>query len=255
MEYVDVQSLRVPALGFGTWRLDGATAREGVRHALELGYRHIDTAAMYANEDEVGAGIRDAGVPRDEIFLVTKIPPGSLDAAGVRRTVEASVDALGPVDLLLIHWPSSRGVPMGETLGAMREAVEAGQARHLGVSNFSVEQCREAMEHAPILANQVELHPFSHRDDLVAFAAEHDLLVTAYSPLAKGRVGREPTLRQIADAHGVTPEQVTLRWLIDHPNTAAIPRSASAEHRASNLDVFGFSLDAEERRRIDALGS
>ncbi len=250
MEYVDVQSVHVPALGFGTWRLDGHQARDGVRHALEVGYRHIDTAAMYGNEDEVGAGIRDAGVARDEIFLVTKIPPGSLDAASVHRTVQSSVDALGPVDLLLIHWPSSRGVPLGETLGAMREAQEQGHATHLGVSNFPVDLLREAMEHATIVADQVEFNPFKPQDALVAFAAEHDLLVTAYSPLAKGRVTRDATLQEIADAHDATPAQVALRWLLDQPNTAVIPKAASDRHRESNLAALDLALTDDERQRI-----
>lgn len=252
MEYVEVQDERIPALGFGTWQLRDRQCREAVRHALELGYRHLDTARMYRNEREVGEGLRESGVDREDVFLVTKIPQGSLDAAGVHRETEASLRDLGVeyVDLLLIHWPSPR-VPMGETLGAMLEQRDRGHARHLGVSNFSVTQVEEALSHAPILADQVSYQPGKDRHDLVAACVEHDLTLTAYTPL-KG-VLDEPVVREVAERHDRTPAQVALRWLLQQDNVTTIPRSSDPGHREEDLDVFGFELDDEEVERLRTL--
>ncbi|MBW3576734.1 MAG: aldo/keto reductase [Actinobacteria bacterium] len=254
MEHVEVQGVAVPALGFGTWQLKGRACYEGVRHALELGYRHIDTAQMYDNEHEVGRALRDADVDRDEIFVVTKIPPRNLWPRDVHRSHDASLQALGTddVDLLLIHWPT-RSVPLGATLEAMRELRDQGKARHLGVSNFTPTLVDEALEHAAIVCNQVEYHPYLDQGSLVEQAVERDLVLTAYSPLAKGRVLDDPTLEEIAQVHGKTPAQVTLRWLIQQPNVAVIPRSSDRAHRAENVDVWDFGLSDDEMQRIDAL--
>jgi 2,5-diketo-D-gluconate reductase B len=251
---VDVQAASVPALGFGTWQLTGEACREGVRHALELGYRHVDTAQMYANEDQVGQALADSRVPREELFLTTKIPPRNLAPEAVRSSHEESLRKLGTddVDLLLIHWPSDR-VPLGATLEAMRRLQEEGKTRHLGVSNFTPSLVREALEHAPILANQVEYHPYLGQDALRDLAVRRDLMLTAYSPLAKGRVLNEPVLTAIGQAHGKTSAQVALRWLLQQPNVSTIPRSSNPEHRAANLDVFDFELSDDEMKRVDGL--
>lgn len=255
MEHVKVQGETVPALGFGTWELRGPDCREGVRHALELGYRHIDTARKYGNEADVGRGISDSGVSRDEIFLVTKIPEGSLDRASVAAETEASLRELATdhLDLLLIHQPSS-DVPLEETLEAMREQQDAGRVRHLGVSNFDVDLMLQATGHAPILTNQIEYHPGNRQDAIVEAAREHDILVTAYSPLDTGGLVGDPTLEEIGRAYGKTAQQVAIRWLLDQELVATIPRSGDPAHRQENLDVFDFALTHDDRRRIAAFG-
>jgi 2,5-diketo-D-gluconate reductase B len=253
-ETLTVQGVEIPKLGFGTWQITGRACEVAVRDALELGYRHIDTARMYGNEAEVGQGLHDSGLNRDEVFVTTKLWREELDAAGVSQALEESLRDLRTeyVDLLLIHWPNPR-VPLAETLGAMREAQEAGRARHLGVANFPSALLREALELAPLVCDQVEYHPYLGQPAVLEVARERDLMVTAYSPLAQGAVLRDPAIREIAGRHGKTPGQVVLRWLLDQPNVAAIPKAASHEHRASNLDVFGFELSDDERGVIAGL--
>jgi 2,5-diketo-D-gluconate reductase B len=250
-----VQGIEIPKLGLGTWQMTGSACERAVADALALGYRHIDTARMYANEREVGRAIAAAGVDRDELFLTTKLLPSALSAAGVRRQLAASLSELrlDHVDLLLIHWPATDGTPLAETLGAMRECQEQGAVRHLGVSNFPSAMVREALELAPIVCDQVEYHPYLGQPELLALARERDLMITAYSPLAQGEVLREPVIRRIAQAHERTPSQVVLRWLLDQPQVAAVPKAARHEHRASNLDVFSFELSDDERDAIGAL--
>jgi 2,5-diketo-D-gluconate reductase B len=254
MQYVEVKGTRVPAIGLGTWQLSGRQCYDSVREALELGYRHIDTAQMYGNEQEVGRAIGDSGIARSEIFLTTKLAPGNLAPPAVRRSTEESLERLGldHVDLLLIHWPSSSIAP-GETLRAMGALRDQGKARHLGVSNFTVKLLAEAVRNADLLCNQVEYHPFLSQRAVVAALGKHGMMLTAYSPLARGRVQRHPTLIAIARKYGKSPAQVTLRWLIDQERVAAIPKAAGREHLAANLDIFDFSLGTEERAAIDAL--
>jgi diketogulonate reductase-like aldo/keto reductase len=249
-----IQGTQIPKLGFGTWQLTGAACVEAVRDALQLGYRHIDTARMYGNEAEVGEGLARSGVERGHVFLTTKIWPTHLRAAQVRSELEASLLALAVehVDLLLIHWPSP-DVPLAETLGAMTELQEEGKASHLGVSNFSPRLVREAAELAPIVCNQVEYHPYLDRHELLELSREYDLLLAAYSPLAQGELLREPALREIGAEHGKSPGQVVLRWLLDQPHVAALPKAASHEHRAANADVFDFELTDDDLARIAGL--
>lgn len=251
---VTVRGVSIPVLGLGTWPMQGARARRAVGSALALGYRHVDTAAMYDNEAEVGRAVAASGVDRDELFLVTKVPAPDLDRRGVHRTVASSLRALDThIDLLLVHWPNP-AVPLGETLEAMREFQDGGGVRHLGVSNFSVPQLREAREHAEIVTNQVPLHPFERDDALLDLASREELAVTAYSPLAKGRVSRDATLRSIASEHGCTAAQVALRWLLDLDRVVAIPKAAGGEHQRENLGALEVELTDEDRERIAALG-
>ncbi len=252
--YVEAQGARIPRLGFGTWQLSGDSCYEAVRHALDLGHRHIDTAQMYGNEEEVGRALRDSDVDRDEVFLTTKIPPRNLAAEAVRSSHADSLRRLGVdhVDLLLIHWPSD-DVPLAETLDAMRDLRDQGRTRHLGVSNFTPELVEEAREHAPIVTNQVEYHPFLDQSHLVRHCRDLDLVLTAYSPLAKGRVADDPTLTAIGERHGKSAAQVAIRWLLQQDGVATIPRSSSAEHRRANHDVSDFELSGDEMARIDGL--
>ncbi len=249
-----IQGTQIPKLGFGTWQITGDACVEAVRDALELGYRHIDTAAAYGNEAEVGRGLAQAGVERGHVFLTTKVWHTDLRAADLRSSVERSLRALGTdhVDLLLVHWPAA-GVPLAETLGAMTELQEEGRVSHLGVANFPSRLVEAALEHAPIICDQVEYHPYLAQPQLLALAREHDLMLTAYSPLARGEVLRDPVLREIGEEHGKSPGQVVLRWLLDQPHVAAIPKASSHAHRAANLDVFDFELSDDDRGRIAGL--
>jgi 2,5-diketo-D-gluconate reductase B len=249
-----IQGVEIPKLGFGTFRLTGDACSEGVRDALQLGYRHIDTARAYGNEVQVGWGMDDSGVGRGSIFLTTKLWYTGLRAGQVREQLEGSLRDLGTdyVDLLFIHWPSAE-VPLAETLDAMTELQEEGKASHLGVSNFPGRLLREALELAPIVCNQVEYHPYLGQPESLALAREHELLLGAFSPLAQGEVARDPVLREIGEAHGKTPGQIALRWLLDQPHVAALPKASSHEHRAANLDVFDFDLCDDDRDRIAGL--
>jgi 2,5-diketo-D-gluconate reductase B len=251
---IEIQGTRVPAVGLGTWQITGPACVEAVSDALALGYRHIDTARAYRNEREVGEGIRASGVPREDIFLVTKVPPSSAAPDRLRASCEGSLADLGvdSVDLLLLHWPAPQ-VPLADTLGAMSALRDEGRIAHLGVSNFTPRLLREALELAPVLNDQVEFHPYEQQDALVDLARETDVLITAYSPLARGRVANDPTLLEIGAAHGKTPGQVALRWLLDHPNTCVVPKASTHERRAENLDVFDFELGDDERALIEAL--
>jgi 2,5-diketo-D-gluconate reductase B len=251
---ITIQETEVPRLGFGTFELPGDACREGVRDALEIGYRHIDTARGYENEREVGQGMRDSGVARAEIFLTTKVPPEQAAPTDVRRSTEASLRDLGTdyVDLLLLHWPAPE-VPLEHTLGALRELQEEGKARAIGVSNFPPRLLREALDHVPVFADQVEFHPFLGQDTLLKLSEEHDFTVTAYAPLAHGKVPGDPTLREIGADHGKSAGQVALRWLLDQPRTTVIPKASSHQRRAENYDVFDFELSDDARMRIAAL--
>ena len=244
--------LRVPAVGFGTWPLRGDPCREAVAHALSVGYRHLDTARMYRNEEEVGAGLRDSGLDRHEVLVVTKVRPGDADRDGVHREVEASLNELGldDIDLLLLHAPSH--VPLQETMTAFREQQEAGRVRHLGVSNFSVARLAEAAAEAPIACVQNEYRPGLNQQDVLAWCREHAVAYVAYSPLDVDRSARR-VLTEIGERHGRSWAQVAIRWLVQQEQVATIPRSSDRDHREQNLAVFDFALDAEEMDRISTL--
>ncbi|HVA13505.1 MAG TPA: aldo/keto reductase [Stellaceae bacterium] len=256
MDRIFVKDMTVPALGFGTWALSGNVAYQATRMALDLGYRHIDTAQIYGNEAEIGRAIRDSGIARDAIFLTTKIAPGNLRAAAVRQSHDESLRRLDLdcVDLLLIHWPNAQA-PLGETLEALNRLRAAGKTRAIGVSNFTVALLREAIERhgADLLCNQVEYHPFLAQRDLRAAMKQYGLLLTAYAPVARGRVFADQTLAAIGRRYGKSGGQVALRWLLDQASVAAVPKAARRAHAAANIDIFDFALSAEDRAAIDAL--
>ena len=254
MKHAEIQGMRVPVLGLGTWQLEGKACERAVEAALDMGYRHVDTAQLYGNEAEVGRALRASGIPREEIFLTTKVWMESLDRASVLRTAGESLRRLDTdyVDLLLIHWPS-KTVPLEETLGAFRQLRDDGKAKSIGVSNFPPSLLRRAVEIAPIVCNQVEFHPYLDQAELLGLAREHDLLLTAYSPLARGEVSQDGTLQEIGKRHGKTPSQVTLRWLVQQDHVAAIPKASSPGHLRANLEIFDFVLSEEEMRRISEL--
>jgi len=254
MNSIEQHGSQVPVIGLGTWELRGEQCVSAVERALALGYRHLDTAQGYFNEAEVGLGLQRSGVARDEVFLTTKVRPRNYRAADVRSSTEASLQALGVdhVDLLLMHWPS-RDVPLEETLGALRDLQGRGLVRHVGVSNFAPSLLRQACELAEIFTNQVEYHPFLSQAALLREAERQDHLLTAYSPVARGRVADDPVLQEIGAAHGKTPGQVALRWLIQQPRVVVIPKAASEANQRRNIDIFDFTLSPDEMAAVHAL--
>ncbi|WP_374333877.1 aldo/keto reductase [Aestuariivirga sp.] len=246
----------IPAIGFGTYPLTGVEAERCVAAALEIGIRHVDTAQMYGNEKPIGRGIVASGVPRGEVFLVTKVDPSNLGATRFADSVKRSVDDLGTVpDLLLIHWPPSDGDIDGPVERLLREG-ERGMARSLGVSNFSPRQMRRAQDLAggSLICNQVEFHPLLDQSKLLVAARELNMVLTAYSPLARGRCMEEQVVKDIAARHGRPASEVVLRWIIQQ-GVAAIPMTRKRENAASNLRAADFALSTEEMAAISALSS
>jgi 2,5-diketo-D-gluconate reductase B len=253
MEYVSLRGNKVPALGLGTWLLEGQDCREAVPAALDLGYRHIDTAQMYGNESLIGQALAGASVDRGEVFITTKLNNHNHAADAVMSSTEQSLRDLQTdyVDLLLVHWPVEFD-RIGETLEAMTGLLDRGLVRAIGVSNFTPSQFQRAVELAPVLNNQVEYHPFLDQSVLRDAATAADAVLTAYSPLARGAVLHDETLRAIGEAHDKTAAQVSLRWLLDQ-EILVVPKATGREHLAANLEVFDFSLSSDERARIDGL--
>jgi diketogulonate reductase-like aldo/keto reductase len=247
----------MPVIGFGTMEFPGGAA-ELVAAAIGAGYRHIDTARKYGTEEAVGEGIRAAGIARRELFLTTKVTEENAREADFLRSAETSLKALGvdDVDLLLIHWPQPK-VPLAETLGALAKAKRRGLTRHIGVSNFTLALLEEAVRICPepLVTNQVEYHAYLRQDKMLALCRRHGMILTAYCPVARGTLLEDPVLGEIARAKGKTIAQVALRWLIQQPMVAAVPRALEVAHIEQNLDIFDFSLDAQEMERIGALRS
>lgn len=243
--------LDIPALGFGTWQLKGKRCKEAIHHALEIGYRHFDTAQLYDNEQEVGQALIASGISRDEIFITTKIRQDRLTCEEVLRSFEESLEKLGTdyCDLLLIHWPSE-DIPLEETLEAMKVLKADGKISAIGVSNFNTALLQEALETANIMCNQVEYNPYIDQDGLLQLATSQRLMLTAYSPLAKGKVMEDATIQQIGKRYGKNPVQVALRWLIQQQNVVAIPKAADPGHRESNFQIFDFELTPDEMNKI-----
>ena len=254
MKHIDINHEQIPALGLGTFSLKGDTCREAVTDAISIGYRHIDTAKMYENEEAVGQAVLDADIDRDELFITTKIWYTDLVRTNVLSATDDSLRKLRTdyVNLLLIHWPSDE-VPLEETLEAFMEVQRQGKARLIGISNFPPAMMRKAVELAPVVCNQVEYHPYLGQSALINIAREHDMVLTAYSPLAQGAVQDDTVLRTIGKKYDKLPSQVALRWLMQQDNVAAVPRTSSHEHRVSNFEVFDFSLTDDEMDQIHGL--
>jgi 2,5-diketo-D-gluconate reductase B len=248
---------KMPAIGFGTMELPHRPA-ELVAAAIAAGYRHIDTARKYGTEERVGEGIRASGIARNELFITTKVAEENAREADFLRSAETSLKALGldHVDLLLVHWPQPK-VPFTETLGALAKAKRSGLTRHIGVSNFTLAMLEEAVRVCPepLVTNQIEYHAYLPQDRMLAALRRHGMILTAYCPVARGKLLDDPIVGEIAKAHGKTHAQICLRWLIQQPVVAAVPRALEEAHIAENLDVFNFSLSDEEMRRISALRS
>ena len=255
MPLLEAHGAKIPAIGFGTSQLGDCA--EIVAHALKLGYRHIDTARKYGSERGVGEGIRASGVPREEIFLVTKVSHEYLRTDDFARSVDESLAALQVdyVDLLHVHWPSVDGVPLAETMQALARAKREGKTRHAGVANFNIAMIEEAIRLCPepLVTLQAEYHPYLDQSKVLAACKRLGLVFTAFCPLARGKVFSDPVLAEIARKKERTVAQVCVRWLLQQGNIAPIPRSSNPKHMAESLDVFDFELSPADMAEIAAL--
>jgi 2,5-diketo-D-gluconate reductase B len=255
MQTVESNGAKIPLIGLGTWDLRGRTCARIVEQALRLGYRHVDTAEMYDNEREVGEGLRASGVKRGEVFVTTKIWPSHFAPRELERSAKESLVKLRlpEVDLLLLHWPNPN-VPLAETLGALCKVKQAGLARHIGISNFTVAMIAEAVKLSkePLVCNQIEVQPFLDQSKVIAACRAHGLAVVAYSPIARGNVKGNETIERIGKAHGKSAAQVSLRYLIQQ-NIVVIPRTSKVERLSENAAIFNFELSADDMKEIAAL--
>jgi 2,5-diketo-D-gluconate reductase B len=255
MKYLDVRGTKLPVVGFGTSGLSGERCTRMVRLALDLGYRHVDTAPVYGTEGPVGAALAATPVPREEIFLATKVWRADLRARDVRRSAESSLRALRTdyLDLLLVHWPND-AVPIAETFGAFAALKAEGKIRHAGVANFTLRHLRELAnaKGAEPFCNQVEYHARLGRAQapLLDHLRRNGIALVAYSPLGRGLLTRDPTLAEIGRKHGKSASQVALRWLVEQDGVALITKSASEAHCREGIEVFDFELSAEDRAAI-----
>jgi diketogulonate reductase-like aldo/keto reductase len=247
----------MPVIGYGTMELPHRPA-ELVAHAIKAGYRHIDTARKYGTEERVGEGIRASGIARGKLFVTTKVTEENAREGDFLNSAETSLKALGLdyVDLLLVHWPQPK-VPFAETLGALAKAKRRGLTRHIGVSNFTLAMLEEAVHVCPepLVTNQVEYHAYLPQDRMLAALRRHGMILTAYCPVARGELIGDPTVGEIAKGHGKSPAQVCLRWLIQQPMVAAVPRALQEKHIDDNIDIFDFTLSDDDMRRLSALRS
>jgi len=245
-------SKQMPLIGFGTWQVTGRRGYEAIRYALEIGYRHIDTATMYGNEAEVGRALRDSGIPREDVYMTTKLPPSRHGRE--RSTLEASLRALGvdSVDMWLIHWPPRDSVKVWQQFIALREA---GLTRGIGVSNYSTRQLDQLITATGVTpqVNQIEWAPSLYDAELAAGHLKRGIVLEGYSALKNTNLSNA-VLVKIAAAHDVSVAQVVLRWHIEH-GFVAIPKSVTPDRIATNFDIFSFSLSEAEVSRIDGLGS
>lgn len=253
---VNAQGLQMPKLGLGTWPMLDDECTRAVEQALELGYRHIDTAAAYNNEDAVGQALVNSSTPREAIHLTTKVWWDQLQPDAMRHSLQRSLKALRSdyVDLFMIHWPTTDW-DLPRTLETLAEFKEQGLARNIGVANFPLPLLRKVVEEYGIAlsAIQVEYHVLLGQNALLDYARQHDLALTAYTPLARNKVSDVPQLQQIAKKHGVLPTQIALKWLLDQPNVAAIPKASSKANQLANLASLKVELDDEDRALIAAL--
>ncbi len=257
MHRISANGANIPAIGLGTWTLRDEAASQLVKSALESGYRHIDTAAMYENEAAVGEGLRASGLAREEIFLTTKVWPTDIAEGDLQRSVEASLKRLDLdyLDLVLIHWPS-KTIPLADSIKALNEVRDQGWARNIGVSNFTSSLIEEAvaLSKNPLACNQVEYHPFLNQSRVMAACKKHGLALVSYCPLARGSdLFALPEIAGPAETHGKTPAQVVLRWHVQQEDVIAIPRSSNPDRIRQNLEIFDFELSPEEMSAIFAL--
>ncbi|MGO4852988.1 aldo/keto reductase [Phaeovulum sp. W22_SRMD_FR3] len=255
MQYLDVAGAKIPALGFGVFRMSEAEVEAVVPAALEVGFRHFDTAQIYQNEAALGRALSATGVRRDDLFLTTKVWVENYSAARFLASVDESLDRLGvaQVDLLLAHWPGA-AVPVAEQVAWLNAAQAAGKTRLIGVSNYNRRQLREAiaLSAAPVVTNQIEMHPYLDQSDMAAVAQETGTRLTGYFGMADGAVPRDPLINDIAARHAKSAAQVGLRWLVQQ-GVVTLSKTAKPSRLAENFDIFDFVLTAAEMAAISGL--
>lgn len=253
---VNANGAKIPAIGFGTFRMPGADVLRMVPAVLKLGYRHVDTAQIYGNEAEVGEAIASSDVARADIFLTTKVWVDKYRHDAFIQSVDESLKKLNTdyVDLLLLHWPKS-DVPLAERIGALNEVRDAGKVRHIGVSNFNTVLMAEstALSEAPIVTNQVEYHPYLDQTPVLDAARKAGMSITAYYAMADGKVIGDPAIKEIAAAHGKSEAQVVLRWLVQQDGVVALSKTVSEERAKGNFEIFDFELSSDEMKALHAL--
>jgi 2,5-diketo-D-gluconate reductase B len=253
---LETQGIAMPKLGLGTFRMQGDACRAAVESGLALGYRHIDTAEMYGNEDAIGAAIAASRVPRSELHVTTKVWVENLAPHAIRKAFDASLKKLrlDHIDLYLVHWPS-RSMKLPAVLETMMKLKEEGRTRAIGVANFPTALLKVAVEQvkAPIACNQVEYHVMLDQTKLLKYLAAHKVPLVAYCPLAQGRVANDDALTKIGRKHNASAAQVALKWLLDQDGVAAIPKASRAESQQANLDALKVTLDDDDRKAIAAL--
>jgi 2,5-diketo-D-gluconate reductase B len=257
MQVVEAHGCRIPQIGLGTMTLKGDICVQAVKTALQLGYRHIDTAWFYGNEKEVGEGLRQSGVKNEDIILCTKVRETHLEPDKFRQSLDESLAnlKLPYVDLLLIHW-NNKDIPFKTSIGALCKAKKDGFAKHVGVANFTSKMLDEAwaVTTEPLVSNQIEVHPFINQDKVLAASKKHGMAVVAYVPIARGKVPGADALERIGKAHGKTAAQVSLRYLVQL-GLCAIPRTANPAHLKENLEVFDFKLSDAEMAELKKLNA
>jgi 2,5-diketo-D-gluconate reductase B len=257
MHAVAANGARIPAIGFGTYGMTGGDMLRMIPAALKGGFRHIDTAQIYHNEQEVGECIASSGIPRSDIFVTTKVWVANYPGSRFAGSVDESLRKLRSdyIDLLLLHWPHD-SVPLAEQIGLLNETVRAGKVRHIGVSNFNRRLLDQAigLSAVPLVTNQFEYHPYLNQSLVIDATRKAGLAVTAYCAMAVGRVLTDPTIAEIADSHGRTIPQIVLRWLVQQDDVVALSRTTNPDRIAENLAVFDFELGEDEMAAIQTLG-
>jgi 2,5-diketo-D-gluconate reductase B len=256
MEYLQTQGISLPRLGLGTFRMQGDICRAAVESALALGYRHIDSAEMYANEDAIGAAVAASGVARKDLHITTKVWHENLAPDAIRRAFDASLKKLrlDHVDLYLVHWPS-RNMDLPAMFETLLKLKQEGRTRAIGVANFNVALLKTVVEQvkAPIACNQIEYHVMLDQTKVRKYLVAKSIPLVAYCPLAQGRAASDETLMAIGRKHGASAAQVALKWLLDQDGVAAIPKASRKESQQANLDALKVKLDDEDRKAIAAL--
>ncbi|MEX0935167.1 MAG: aldo/keto reductase [Candidatus Paceibacterota bacterium] len=255
MKYVHgKKDFKIPALGLGTYRLTDQGAVDMVSAALDIGYRHIDTASVYKNQDAIGEAVEKSSVDREDIFITSKVWHTNLHYEGVKTEIEQTLNLLNTdyVDLYLIHWPN-RNIPLEDTLKALHEIRDEGKVRYIGVSNFTIHHLEDEKElGGDIVCNQVEFHPTFYQKELLEYCKNEDIVLTAYSPLAQGADLKEPVIKEIAEKYDVSTAQVVLNWILAK-GAVAIPRSNKREHIRDNWETLSWNLEAEDIEQIDEI--
>jgi 2,5-diketo-D-gluconate reductase B len=256
MDYFNTQGIRMPRLGFGTFRMQGEVCRAAVESALALGYRHLDTAEMYDNEEAVGAAIAASGIPRGELHVTTKVWNENLAPDAMRRAFDTSLKKLRleTVDLYLVHWPKP-GMNLASVCETLMKLRQEGRTRAIGVANFNIALLRTVVEEikAPIACNQIEYHVMLDQTKVKKYLDAHKIPLVAYAPLAKGNAASDETLIAIGKKHNATAAQVALKWLLDQDGVAAIPKASRRESQQANLDALKVRLDDDDRKKIAGL--